>query len=242
MPEKVEILGLRVDRMTMDEVLQKVEEFIKDGGFHQVITLGTEMAVAASSDHEFKDVINSAHLVVPDSVGILWAAKKKGKPLAERVAGIDMIYRLSELAVKRGWSFYFLGAKQGIAEAAAENLSKAYPGLKITGTHHGYFTDDNEVIEDIKRCKPDILLAAMGFPKQEKWTWKNREILGVPVCIGVGGSLDVLSGKLKRAPEIFIKLGLEWFYRFLKEPCRFWRLMALPKFMLIVYKEKLFRR
>lgn len=242
MPERIEILELQVDRLTMEEVLQRVEEFIKDGGFHQIITLGTEMAVAASSDREFKDVINSVHLVVPDSVGILWAAKKKGKPLPGRVAGIDIIYRLSELAVKKGWSFYFLGAKPGVAGTAAENLSKTYPGLKIAGTHHGYFTDDTEVIEDIKRCKPDILLAAMGFPKQEKWTWKNRENIGASVCIGVGGSFDVLSGKLKRAPEIFIKLGLEWFYRFLKEPSRIRRLTALPKFMLMVYKEKLFKR
>ncbi|MCL5772807.1 MAG: WecB/TagA/CpsF family glycosyltransferase [Firmicutes bacterium] len=242
MPERVEILGLQVDRVNMEEVLQKTEEFIKDGGFHQVVTLGTEMAVTASYDKEFKEVINSAHLVVPDSVGILWAAKKKGKVLSERVAGIDIIYRLSELAIKKGWSFYLLGAKPGIAEAAAENLCKFREGLKIAGTHHGYFTDDAGVIEDIKRCKPDILLAAMGFPRQEKWIRNNREILGVPVCIGVGGSFDVLSGKLKRAPDIFIKLGLEWFYRFFKEPSRFQRLMALPKFMIMVYKEKLFRR
>ena len=232
--KQISILGLKVHNLSMKETLDKIDSLIKQGGSHLLVTLGVEMVMAAQEDSEFRDIVNDASLVVPDSVGILWAAKKNGTPLKERVPGVEIIQRIAEENQKYNRRVFFLGAKPGVAKAASEKLKEKYPGFYPVGEHHGYFKDDNEVLPKIQESNPDLILVALGFPAQEKWFCRNRDKLGNSVCIGVGGSFDVISGKIKRAPLFFRKLGLEWFYRLITEPKRITRMMALPAFVIKV--------
>jgi len=237
--EQLNILGVNVDPVDISQALKIIDGFIKERSPRLVVTLGTEMTMMAQKDEELKDVINKAHLVVPDTAGIIWSAKLLYSRVLDKVAGIDLFQKLAEKGVEKNYSFYFLGSKEDTAEIAAKKLNECYPGLKILGTHHGYFRDkEDEVIKEIKKVKPDILILALGVPFQEKWGYKNLENLGVPVTIGVGGSFDVISGKLKRAPQWMIKLSLEWLYRLWKEPSRFIRMLALPHFVIMVFKKK----
>jgi len=202
--------------------------------------------------------LQSADLVTPDGAGILWATTTLNYPLPERVTGIDVIHNLCQLATNKGYSLYLLGSYPGVARETALNLTKKYPGIKIAGTYHGYFSyedyqngkdiksgnsvgnkKEEEIITEIKENKPDILLVGMGMPKQEKWINKNLEKLGVPVCIGVGGSFDVLSGRIPRAPLWMQKHGMEWVYRSIKQPNRIFRVLALFYFIWLVIVEKI---
>ena len=239
--EKTDILGVSLHPVSMSESLDIIETFIKEKTPHLVVTLGTEMTMMAQKDEELKEVINNTHLVVPDTAGIVWSASVLHSRKLKKVAGIELLQNLAERGSKKGYTFYFLGSQEGVAEKAAENLKTRYPSLNMAGTHHGYFKGkDEEIIEEIKKVKPDILIIAMGVPAQEKWAYKNLEKLDVPVSIGVGGSFDVLSGKLDRAPEWMIKLNIEWLYRLYREPARFMRMMALPHFVILVLKKKFF--
>lgn len=239
--EKIDILGVSLHPVNMSESLDIIETFIEEKTPHLVVTLGTEMTMMARKDKELKDVINKTHLVVPDTAGIVWSASVLHGKKIKKVAGIDLLQKLAERGAQKGYAFYFLGSQEGVAEKAAENLRERYPSLNIAGTHHGYFRGkDEEVIEEIKKVKPDILIIAMGVPSQEKWAYKNLEKLAVPVSIGVGGSFDVLSGKLDRAPAWMIKLNIEWLYRLYREPSRFMRMMALPHFVILILKKKFF--
>ena len=239
--EKIDILGVSLHPVNMSESLDIIETFIEEKTPHLVVTLGTEMTMMARKDKELKDVINKTHLVVPDTAGIVWSASMLHGKKIKKVAGIDLLQKLAERGAQKGYDFYFLGSQEGVAEKAAENLRERYPSLNIAGTHHGYFRGkDEEVIEEIKKVKPDILIIAMGVPSQEKWAYKNLEKLAVPVSIGVGGSFDVLSGKLDRAPAWMIKLNIEWLYRLYREPSRFMRMMALPHFVILILKKKFF--
>ncbi|MBO8158002.1 WecB/TagA/CpsF family glycosyltransferase [Thermosyntropha sp.] len=240
MQKKIEILGCFIDAVDSRDALQKAEEFILQGIPSHVITLNAEIAYAASSDPELKKIINKADLVTPDGIGIVWAARRKGYDLKERVTGIDMVYNLSELASEKGYKVFLLGAAPGVAEKAAENLQLKYPDLIICGTRDGYFREEevDEVIDEIRNLSPHILMVALGAPKQEFFINRYKERLEVPLCLGVGGSFDVISGLKKRAPEIMIKLNLEWLYRLVLEPKRLKRQMALPKFVIKVLKEE----
>jgi N-acetylglucosaminyldiphosphoundecaprenol N-acetyl-beta-D-mannosaminyltransferase len=238
--KRLNILGVNFDPVDMDEALEIIDGFIKERKPHRVVTLGTEMTMMARKDKELTDIINSSHLVVPDTAGIVWSTKLLYSKKINKVAGISLLEKLAERGAKIGYSFYFLGSKEGIAETAADNLRNKFPGLKIAGTHHGYFRGkDQEVINEINSLKPDILIIALGVPHQEKWAYKNLEKLDVSVCIGVGGSFDVLSGTLDRAPQFMIDFNLEWLYRLYREPSRFIRMLALPHFMLLVYMGRL---
>jgi N-acetylglucosaminyldiphosphoundecaprenol N-acetyl-beta-D-mannosaminyltransferase len=199
-------------------------------------------------------------LVTPDGAGILWATTTLNYPLAERVTGIDIIHNICRLAAKKGYSLYLLGSYPGVAVEAALNLTKKYPGIKIAGTHHGYFNyedhensencqdvkngnsdknkEEEEIITEIRENRPDILLVGMGVPKQEKWISKNLDKLDVPVCMGVGGSFDVLSGRIPRAPLWMQKHGMEWIYRSIKQPNRAFRTLALFYFIWLVILGK----
>lgn len=239
--KKIDILGVSLHLVNMLESLDIIETFIEEKTPHLVVTLGTEMTMMAQKDKELKDVINNTHLVVPDTAGIVWSASVLHGKKIKKVAGIDLLQKLAERGAHKGYTFYFLGSQEGVAEKAAENLKERYPSLNIAGTHHGYFRGkDEEVIEEIKKAQPDILIIAMGVPAQEKWAYKNLEKLAVPVSIGVGGSFDVISGKLDRAPAWMIKLNIEWLYRLYREPSRFMRMMALPHFVILVLKKKIF--
>lgn len=240
MKGKVELLGSLIDIVNMDMALDMANSFIRKKQKAHIITLNAEIVYMARNDMHLREIINGADLVTPDGIGIVWAARKKGYNVKERVTGIDMIYGLCNLAVAEGYSIYLLGASPGVAEQAAAELQSLYPSLKIAGTRDGYFTDIEirQVITGIKEASPDILLVALGAPYQEYWISQYKEELGVPLCIGVGGSFDVIAGVKKRAPEIMIKLNLEWLYRLLSEPSRIKRQIALPRFVLAVLKER----
>lgn len=243
MNKTVSVLGVPISKVTMEEARKKVAEFVKADGFHTVITPNPEIVMLAKEDEAFHKIIEEADLVVPDGIGVVIATKlKKGEKLEERVAGYDLVQNTMKDAVKEGYKYYFFGSKPGTSKAAAEEMRKMYPGIEIVGTRNGYFTkeDEPEIIADINRSGANILLVALGAPKQEKWMVEHsKEMPNVKVAIGVGGSLDVMSGNVKRAPIAFQKMGLEWFYRLLKQPSRFVRMLVLPKFLIkvIFYKE-----
>ncbi len=235
--KKLNVLGVPVDRVTLSEAVRKIESFLLAGGSHVVVTPDSLAILIARRDKEYKKILLNADLVTPDGIGLLLASKIMGAPIKERVTGIDIINRLFEVGNKRGYKFYFLGAEKGVSERAKEKILKKFPGINIVGVHHGYLQEEENkrVINDIIRKKPDILLVGMGVPKQEKWIYKNLNMLQVPVCIGVGGSFDVLSGKLPRAPKWMQKGGIEWVYRVLKEPKRIKRVIKIPYFLLLIF-------
>ena len=224
---KVEILGVKIDNITMEQAVNKVSSFF-DGKTHTVFTPNPEIIMLAQKDEELMNALNSADILLPDGIGVVIGSKLIGKPLPERVAGYDFACNL----LNTDRTFYLLGAKPGVAEMAAEKLKMQ--GAKIVGTHDGYFKDDTEIINDINNKKPDILLVCLGAPKQEKWIYENKDKLNVALCLGVGGTLDVIAGTAKRAPMIYQKLYIEWLYRAVKEPYRIPRLMALPQFIIKV--------
>jgi len=220
----------------MSEAVDCIAGFIASRRPHLVITLGTEMVMNARHNEAFRAVASGAELLVPDSIGVVWAARRQGFDV-HRVAGIDMLGALAERGAREGWRFFFLGGQPGVAEEAAARLAARHPGLVIAGIHDGYFKDDGVVVEAVRAARPDVLLAALGSPRQELWCRKNAEALGVPVAIGVGGSFDVIAGRVDRAPAWMRRFGLEWFNRLLRQPSRFVRMLALPKFALTVLFE-----
>jgi len=236
----MDLLGVRVDNVTMEEAVKKAEEFFTENRMHLICTPNPEMVMLAQDDEEFRKILNSSELNIPDGNGIVWASRKIGEPLSERVAGYDFIHKIFELGQDMDISFYFLGAKPGVAKKAKEKIEEQYVGIKVVGTNDGYFSveEENEVLERINADKPDVLLVAMGAPKQERFIYKYRNKLNCKVAIGVGGCFDVISGDVKRAPKLFISLKLEWLYRALTDIKRFKRLTAIPRFMKSVKRVK----
>jgi len=233
---RVVILGVPVDNITQEEALARVEAFIENGRPHQVVTVNPEFAVAAQSDANFFQVLKEAELSLPDGVGLLWAARFLGRPLSERVAGVDTVRRIASLATERGYLLFLLGGAEGVAEAAAIRLEEENPGLKVAATYAGSSDpkEEEEIVEMIRAARPHVLLVAYGAPQQDFWIHRNLGRLGVPVAMGVGGAFDFISGKAKRAPGWMQRLGLEWLHRLLHEPWRWRRMLALPKFVWLV--------
>lgn len=231
-------MGLKVHNVSLAQAMDEVDRLVKSGGAHLVVTLGVEMVMRAEKDRDFFHIVNDASLVVPDSVGILWGCSKLGHKLQERVPGVDLFYESARNREKYPWRIFLLGAKPGVAEKAAEIMKKDYPGYNVVGAHHGYFKEDEEVIDKITSANPDVLFVAMGSPAQEKWFVKHRERLGNVVALGVGGSLDVVAGNVKRAPVFFQKTGLEWFHRLITQPHRAGRMIALPAFVVKVLTKR----
>jgi N-acetylglucosaminyldiphosphoundecaprenol N-acetyl-beta-D-mannosaminyltransferase len=215
----------------MEAALGRAREFIAEGSPHMIVTSDATGVIRAQEDAELRAIMDEADLVTADGQGVVLAARLLNVPIRERVSGVDMVQRLCELATEAGRSVFLLGGAEGVAEAAAEKLAAAVPGLRLAGVQHGYFTPEEEpaVIERIRRAEPAVLFVAFGIPKQEKWIRAHMEELGVPVCIGVGGSFDVISGRLKRAPAWMRRCGLEWLFRVIQEPWRLPRLKALPQ-------------
>ena len=222
---RVRILDLNLDRVGMAEVLQRVEAWIREGRPGHVVTASIRFMSVAMQDRSFASIINGADLAVTDGMPLIWLSKLLGAPIPERITGPDLLLSLAKLAAERGFSVYLMGAAPGVAEDAATRLCAMHPGLKIAGTHHGYFDEDEEleVVYAIRRCRPQFLFVALGCPKQEFWIHRWMHELDVPVCIGVGGTLDILTGRLKRAPTWVQRAGLEWLYRLQQEPRRLWR-------------------
>ena len=241
MNERVEILGVKVDAVTMTEAVERVGRLICAEKSSLVATANAEMLLRATHDEELKKILNAADLVVPDGAGTVWAARHLGKFMPERVAGFDLVQELMKIAPAREIRFFLFGSAPGIAEKAKLKAETLYRGIKIVGVRNGYFTaaDEPEIISQIKNSRADILLAALGVPKQEKWLFKHKDTLKIPVSIGVGGTFDVMAGVVKRAPLWMQKARLEWLFRAMLQPSRAGRLIALPKFVLKVHKQKL---
>lgn len=236
--ERVKILGVGVNKINFNQTLRLVEEFIKSKKPHQIVTVNPEFIITALHDKEFREILNKSDLAVPDGIGVILASKILGKPLMERVTGSDLVPAIAKLASKKGYSIYFLGGKPGVAKKTASILKKKYPGLRIAGTESGT-PYDLKIIEHIRRKKPDVLFVAFGHPKQEKWIYKYKQRLNVPVSIGVGGAFDFITGIVPRAPLFIQKAGLEWLFRLIKQPWRIKRQKVLPVFVYLVLKERL---
>ena len=240
MRKTVNILGVNVDKLTFDETLEKATTLLKSEGASVVFTPNPEIVMMAKEDMEMRDILNSADICTADGIGVVYGSKILGDAVPERVPGFDLSCALLARISKTGEGVFLFGAKPGVAEIAKKKLEEKYPGIIVSGTHDGYFKPEDEdgIVEEINSSGAKLLLVCLGAPKQEKWIAKYKNRLEVALCMGVGGTLDVLAGTAKRAPEIFIKLNLEWAYRILKNPSRIGRFVALPKFALEVLKEK----
>ena len=240
----IRILGVRVDEYDMQQSLDLIGAFVAQGdangedGLKQVVTINPEGVWLAQSDAELKRIIGDAALVTPDGNGILWAARQLGTPLKERVAGIELLENICRRGAEEGWRIYLLGAKPGVAEAAAEKLQEKYPGLQVAGCDNGYFRDrEEQAVSGVREAGADVLFAALGMPYQEHWLYAHRKELGCKVAVGVGGSFDVLAGLVRRAPKLWQRLKLEWLWRLLSDPKRWRRYLVRPRYMRAVKKQ-----
>lgn len=240
MPKKVTILGVPVDAITMGEAVARIDGFIEKRTPVLVATANAEMLMRATHDGALRRILQGAAMVTPDGAGTVWAAHHLGYAMPERVAGYDMVQELMREAPAKHRRIFFFGSAPGVADKAKKKAEQLYPGIEIVGTRNGFFTaaDEPAIIEEIKAAHPDILLAALGVPKQEKWLAKHLGELGVPVAIGVGGTFDVMAGVMKRAPRWMQRAKLEWLFRGMMQPKRAGRLLALPRFVLKVHAQK----
>ena len=230
------VLGVPFNPIRREETIERCRELIAGDHFHLMVTLGTEMVMAAQTDTDFLEVIERADLVVPDGIGVVLATKLAGLRAPDRVTGVDLLKDLVQTATP-DIGFFFYGTAPGIAQKAVDNLHDQFSDFNCVGVLDGFVKDQEEVLRTIEEARPKVLFVAMGFPRQEHFLYRNRERLeraGVRLGIGVGGSFDVYSGAVERAPTIVQKLYLEWLYRVLKQPSRWKRMMALPKFALRV--------
>lgn len=221
-PDRARILGVDIDRLDMDQTVARCADIIEAGGPAQHVAVNVAKIVALRDDPHLRAIVERCDLVSVDGQPVVWASRLLGDRLPERVAGIDLMFRLLELAQERGYRVYVLGAKQEVLETAVTRLAERYPRLTVAGFHHGYFADEDsaEVCEAVRAVEPHILLVAMSSPRKEYWLAEHAADLGVPFSMGVGGSIDVVAGLTRRAPGFMQRLGLEWFYRFLQEPLR----------------------
>ena len=239
MTDRIDILGVGFDSLTMDEAVERGMALMAEKKGAYVVTPNPEIVMLARSDAALLSAIDSAAMVLPDGVGVVKGARILGTPLKEKVPGIDFAQGLFAKMAEGGKTLFLLGAKPGVAEAAAETLKARFPGLALCGTNDGYFQDDAPVVEKINAASPDLLLVCLGAPKQELWMQANAPKLRCGLMAGLGGSLDVFAGITERAPELWQKLGLEWLYRLLKEPSRAKRMSNLPKFGFAVIGKRI---
>jgi len=241
MRKTVDILGISVDSITMEKAVEKIGKFVEEGGIHTIYTPNAEIMMAAVRDPELKDILNQADMLVADGAGVVLASKLLGRTVPEKVSGVDLVMNTFRTYASKGIRCFLFGAKPGVAEEAAERITRDYPGVIVTGCRNGYFSaeQDEEIVDAINASGADILLVALGAPKQEKWIYNHKDRLNVKVCIGVGGTLDILSGRVKLAPEFFRKHGLEWLHRLCREPRRAVRMLDLPRFIIRVLIAKI---
>ena len=245
--EKLHIWDVPIDKVDRAKVMDIFEELMETPGCSMIVTPNSEIVMNASKDEELADLLREAELTIPDGIGLVYASKILGQPLKERVTGIDFANAALEKMAKERKSVYFLGSKPdggngiSVAQMAADKKMAEYPGLVVSGVRDGYFKleDEAEIVAQINASGAELLLVALGSPKQEKFIQRHRkEFEHVRVAIGIGGSLDVWAGTLKRAPEFYQKHGLEWLYRLIQEPSRYKRMAVLPLFMLKVIVTK----
>ncbi|MBQ8605347.1 MAG: WecB/TagA/CpsF family glycosyltransferase [Clostridia bacterium] len=237
---KKDILGVMVDSVTMDEAVKQLSGYLDTQDAHIVVTPNAEIIKMCAEDKAFCETVNKASFISPDGVGVLYAAKVLGTPIQEKIAGCDLGFNLLFECAKKGKGVFLFGAKPGAAEIAAENLKQKVPGLIVSGTRDGYFKDEDtdDIIKQINDSGAAMLWVCLGAPKQENWMAQNKDKLRVGVMLGLGGSIDVYAGNVKRAPKWMIKMKLEWLYRLIKEPWRFSRMIKIPSVLFIARREK----
>ena len=242
-PPPVYVLGIRVDRLTQRQALATFEHIISQARSNreshlcqQIITVNPEFVMAAQYNSFFRQCINQATLVIPDGIGIVWAARYLCRPTPERVTGVDTIVELAKLCASHGYGMYLLGAAPGVADSASTRLQELAPGVSIVGCYAGSpaVSEEQEILERIRVSAADVLCVAYGSPAQDLWIQRNLERLPVALAMGVGGSFDFLAGRQRRAPLWMRKVGLEWLYRLYREPWRWRRMLALPQFAIHV--------
>ncbi|MFB6732274.1 WecB/TagA/CpsF family glycosyltransferase [Bacillus mobilis] len=238
----INIFDCPVASLTLQDTLKEIDKTIQEKTPTQHVVINAGKVVLMEEDSKLKKIVQSCKIINADGQSIVWAANLLGRPLPERVAGIDLMEELISLASKKGYSVYFFGAKNEVVKKVVEFYKRMHPNLKVAGYRDGYFNGDEnqQIVEGIRKSKADILLVAFSSPKKEYWLAENLDELGVPFSMGVGGSFDVIAGITKRAPLWMQKSGLEWFYRLIQEPGRMWKryLVGNTKFIITVLKEK----
>lgn len=236
MRETVRILGIDIDNINIEEAGKITKNLIENSNksCKVIVAPNTEFIMMAQKDEEFYNILKGADLATPDSVGVMIGGKLQKKPFKQRIPGQMYFRKILEVGEKEGWTFYLLGGKDDVPELATKNIQKLYPNIKIVGYHEGFFEHDTEesVINEINKLQPNVLFVAMGAPLQEKWIENHKHELKVDVAAGQGGTFDYEAGKIKRAPVIFQKLGIEWFWRLVLQPSRFFRMIVLPIYLI----------
>lgn len=235
---RVDVLGVGFDNVTLDEAVTRGMELVCGEGTHYVVTPNPEIVEVCRENPAARDAVNGADLVLPDGIGVIKGAAMLGTPLKEKTPGVEFAAGLMGKMAQQGKSLYLLGAKPGVAELAGRRLVQRYPGLRIAGTHDGYFKEDGPVVDAIRQSGADVVFVCLGAPKQELWMAKNGPATGAHLLCGLGGSLDVFAGVVERAPKFWCDHGLEWLHRLIKEPRRIGRMMKLPLFLVHVKQEK----
>ena len=246
-PEMMRILGVSLDNLSMGEILGQIRDFVQEGRPRTIFTPNVDFLMLARHDPEFLQILNAADLSICDSVPLLWASRLLGTPLKARVAGSDLFAAACELAAREGYRVYFLGAAPGVAARAAQILTGRYSRLKVVGAYappmgfNGNELESRNIVEMIRNARPDILFVGLGTPKQERWIYRYRDELEVPVSAGVGAAFDFVTGVQRRAPLWIQRIGLEWLFRLYQEPRRLWRryLVRDSQFVFLVSGELL---
>jgi N-acetylglucosaminyldiphosphoundecaprenol N-acetyl-beta-D-mannosaminyltransferase len=236
MREIIEIFGVPIDNLNMEEAMNRFKELLKEDRMASIYTPNTEIIMLSETDEYLKKALLDSQLNVPDGFGLVLAARLHGIGIKGKVAGIDMMEQILKYLNYTKKSVYVLGAKPEVLVMALSKIREDYPGIVVKDSHHGYFDEEKEqeIIRRINESKPDVLFVALGAPRQEKWIHEHKHQLNASVAMGVGGSLDVMSGVAKRAPQFMVDMGLEWLYRLIKEPWRFKRMFVIPRFLLKV--------
>jgi N-acetylglucosaminyldiphosphoundecaprenol N-acetyl-beta-D-mannosaminyltransferase len=236
----VPVLDIEFVNMRFDQVVEMLFSDIKSNRKSFIVTANPEIVMYAQEHPDYKKIVQSADMVVPDGYGIILASKVLGTPIVERVAGYDLTVRLLELGNEKKMKIYLLGGREETNQKAVANIHRTYPNIQIVGRHHGFFDwEKSHVTADIKAANPDVIFVALGFPRQEQWISKHLNQFSSGLFMGVGGSIDVLAGEVQRAPQIWQKLNLEWFYRLISQPSRWRRMLAIPRFLIQIFKIKL---
>jgi len=226
MSQRITMMGCGIDNLSMEETLARVEAFIRSGLPHQHVVVNVDKLVKASRDPELRRIVNACDLVSADGMPVVWASRLLGKPLKERVAGIDLFEALMRRAGERGWRVFLLGAQDEVVRAVAAIYRDRYPDLQLAGWRHGYWQGEQEeaqLARMVAESGADLLFVAISSPKKEQFLEKYQAAMRVPFAMGVGGTFDVASGRVRRAPGWMQRAGLEWFWRFLQEPRRMFR-------------------
>ncbi|WP_159884161.1 WecB/TagA/CpsF family glycosyltransferase [Paenibacillus puerhi] len=242
MSKTLHIMGVPFSTRTMNETLEEITSAAgqqQSKPFH-LITANPEIVMKAQDDPSLQQIVNEADMITPDGIGIILASRWKGAPLPERVTGYELLLRLLEIGDRKSWSFYFLGADEATNEKAVSTIRSKYPNVRIAGRQNGFFRPEDEprIVAEVKAAAPDFLIVALGAPGAERWIYKYKAELNAKVAFGVGGSLDVIAGKVKRAPVIWQRLNLEWLYRLLAQPSRWRRQLVLPVFAVKAFMDR----